>query len=447
MDGTMSDETGSMSTQAHHHTALPSQRTTRTRLQTLARRQGGNITPTATPTIRQRGNLMHCPPGIVDAGAESMYEIAGSIIKSGVDYWTQLVERGARPWDAARDLVEWTREVNRREKPEWATPHTITGEWPLARLRDFSGADEPHDVIPTLLLPPQAGHDSCIVDYAPGQSQVVTALESGCVRVYSMDWVGATDETKDASIEDYLDVIKNAIDVLGGHVNLIGDCQGGWLATIYAATHPDTVHTLSIAGAPIDFHAGEPLIHDWMQLVSPMGQLDFYKAAVDANNGVLPGDFLLTGFKLMQPEAEMQRQMALLANIHDKRHVERYRRFEDWFQWTQPIPGPFYLWIVEHLFMKNELLNGTLEVGGQHVDLAEIHCPLYLLAGAKDHITPPAQVFAMADFVSTPKEEVTRLTTTGGHLGIFMGHESLRNYWAPVFANIASLSLIEDAEP
>ncbi len=429
------------------HTPLPNLKTTHTHLRTLARRQAGNVSPTGTPTVRTRSNIVQCPPGIVDASVDSLYEIAGSMIRSGVDFWTGLLDRGATPLDAARDVLDWTKETNRREKPEWASPHTVVREWPIARLRDFSGPDEPHDVVPTLILPPQAGHDSCIVDYAPGQSQVLTALEAGCVRVYAMDWVGATDETKHSAIEVYIETIFEAITFLGGHVNLVGDCQGGWLATIYAAVHPDTVHTLSIAGAPIDFHAGEPLIHDWVQLVSPTGQMDFYKAAVDANDGVLPGDFLLTGFKLMQPEAEMQRQMALLANIHDKRHVERYRRFEDWFQWTQPIPGAFYLWIVEHLFMKNELLHGTLMVGGKHVDLAEIHCPLYLLAGANDHITPPPQVFALADFVSTPKEDVTKLTTSGGHLGIFMGHDALRNYWKPVFADIAAQSLIETEHP
>jgi poly(3-hydroxyalkanoate) synthetase len=429
------------------HTPLPNLKTTHTHLRTLARRQAGNATPTATPTVRERRNVVQCPPGIVDAGVDSVYEIVGSLIRNGVDYWTNLLNRGGSPLDAARDVMDWTKEVNKRERPEWASEHTIVGEWPVARLRDFSGPEEPHDVVPTLILPPQAGHDSCIVDYAPGQSQVQTAVDAGCVRVYSMDWVAATDETKHSTVEDYVETIYQAVTQVGGHVNLVGDCQGGWLATIYAAIHPDTVHTLTIAGAPIDFHAGEPLIHDWLQVTSPIGQMDFYRAAVTANDGVLPGDFLLTGFKLMQPDAEMQRQMALLANIHDKRHVERFRRFEDWFQWTQAIPGAFYLWIVEHLFMNNELLHGTLEVGGKHVDLAEIHCPLYLMAGAKDHITPAPQVFALADFVSTPKDEVTKLTTSGGHLGIFMGHEALRHFWKPVFADIAAQSLIETEHP
>jgi poly(3-hydroxyalkanoate) synthetase len=149
---------------------------------------------------------------------------------------------------------------------------------------------------------------------------------------------------------------------------------------------------------------------------------------------------MLNGFKVMQPDAEMDRQMALLAHIHDDKHVMRFEKFEDWFQWTQPISGAFYLWIVEHLFMRNELLHDELYVAGKHVDLHEIHCPLYLLAGAKDHITPPPQVFALAEFAATPEDEVWKLTTDGGHLGILMGHAALKNCWKPVFEDIAARS-------
>ena len=76
--------------------------------------------------------------------------------------------------------------------------------------------------------------------------------------------------------------------------------------------------------------------------------------------------------------------------------------FEDWFKHTQDIPGAFYLWLVEHLFHKNELIDGRLVVDGRRADLANITCPLFLLAGARDHITPPAQLFAAADAVGTP---------------------------------------------
>ena len=104
---------------------------------------------------------------------------------------------------------------------------------------------------------------------------------------------------------------------------------------------------------------------------------------------------------------------------------------------TQAIPGAFYLWTVEHLFHNNELVAGTLRVGNETVDLGRITCPIYLLAGAKDDITPPPQVFALAQYVGTERDQIVQRQTTGGHLGLFIGHEALRNHWAPLL-NIAT---------
>ncbi|HMA46601.1 MAG TPA: hypothetical protein VKP11_05290 [Frankiaceae bacterium] len=98
------------------------------------------------------------------------------------------------------------------------------------------------------------------------------------------------------------------------------------------------------------------------------------------------------------------------------------------------------MWIIEHLFQANALVRGTLEVGGRRVDLGAIDCPLYLMAGEKDHITPPDQVYALADHASTPPDQVVRHLTTGGHLGLFMGHEALRGHWPPILADVHARS-------
>jgi poly(3-hydroxyalkanoate) synthetase len=155
---------------------------------------------------------------------------------------------------------------------------------------------------------------------------------------------------------------------------------------------------------------------------------------------VLKGEHMLAGFILIQPGDEVSRQLELLKNVHDRVHVERYQEFEDWFKHTQDIPGAFYLWIVEHLFRDNALVAGTLEIAGEHVRRADLDMPLNLLAGATDHITPPAQVFAMAAHVSTPTELILRDVTSGGHLGLFMGHEALHNHWPPLLANVLEQS-------
>ena len=341
-----------------------------------------------------------------------------------------------KPLDAAR----WLDVATARRPPSWSTPHEIVFEAPLARLRDFSTRAQ-RGVVPTLVLPPQAGHDSCIVDFSPEQSQMRAILIAGLDRALSLDWTPATRQTANASVEDYLDVIDRAVTHCGGRVNLIGDCQGGWLATIYAALNPERVNTLTLAGAPIDFHAGEPVIHEVLRRLAPGGDLYFYEALVAAGGGVLNGEQMLGGFISINPGDEISRQIELLLNLDDPAHLARYQQFENWFKHTQDIPGAFYLWIVRHLFRDNELVRGSLTVGGRRVDLGQIDVPLHLLAGATDHITPPDQVFAIANHVSTAPSQIGTDVTSGGHLGLFMGHQALRQHWPPLLADVLRRSV------
>ena len=60
-----------------------------------------------------------------------------------------------------------------------------------------------------------------------------------------------------------------------------------------------------------------------------------------------------------------------------------------------------------------------------------------VLAGARDHITPPAQALALADHVGTPPDQIRRDLVDAGHLGLFMGRAALRDHWAPLFASLA----------
>jgi poly(3-hydroxybutyrate) depolymerase len=398
-------------------------------------------------------SVASCPPAAEAFGPD----LGGHVLPSALNAWTaglegwaaysaQAFRRGAGPWTITRDLVRWFDAMTDRRPPTWSSPNEVVWETPLARLRDFTDGSRA-DVVPTLVLPPQAGHSSCIVDYSDAQSQMKVIRAAGLERSFSLDWIGATQETKNATIEDYIALVDRAVQHAGGTVNLIGDCQGGWLATIYAALHPERINTLTIAGAPIDFRAGDAVIHAYVQALSQGPDMGFYERVIALGDGVLKGEFMLNGFIVIRPESEVSKQLELLAHLDDADHVARYRAFEDWFKFTQDIPGAFYLWIVEQLFRDNRLVEGTLEVGGERVDLGRITCPLFLLGGADDHITPPEQVFAIADHAGTKERDVVRRVTSGGHLGLFMGTEALRDHWPEILTGVAERSKRTKAKP
>ncbi|WP_235686595.1 alpha/beta fold hydrolase [Tomitella gaofuii] len=370
------------------------------------------------------------------AWARAPWEISSAWTSGWAGYLRSAARRGAGPATVLNDTAVWFRAVTRRRAPGWSTEHTVVRNWPQARLLGFSTGTS---AVPTLVLPPQAGHASSIVDYSPEQSQIRTALEAGLDSLYCLDWLPATAETAGSTIEDYIGILDDAVGRLGGRVNLIGDCQGGWLASIYAALRPGAVQSLSVGGAPIDFHAGRSAIREWMKSTGAGDPMRPYRAMVALGRGRYRGRNQLLAFKMLEPAGEAERVMDLWAHIDDPAHVERFNDFTDWFEWTQDIAGPFYLWIVEHLFVRNELVAGTLTVGGERVDLGRITAPLLILAGTRDHITPAAQAWALDTHAATSPEQARRESVDAGHLGLFMGHTALREHWLPGLRAVAAL--------
>ncbi|QJY49318.1 DUF3141 domain-containing protein [Pseudonocardia broussonetiae] len=201
--------------------------------------------------------LRHLAAYNATAAARTTVELT----RSAGNLWLDAVTRPRTPLaNLARGALWWSTMADRRE-PRWHRDNTITLSTPFAHLRDFTApADVDDDVVPTLVLPPQAGHSSHVIDFSPRQSQLAVLAAAGLTKLYALEWRAATTATRDVGVTDYLDLIDRSVRRMGGRANLVGDCQGGWLAAIYAALHPERVHTLTLAGAPIDFHAGESVI-------------------------------------------------------------------------------------------------------------------------------------------------------------------------------------------
>ncbi len=333
----------------------------------------------------------------------------------------------------AGNWIAWGRYLEERNPPiqahPWMTPNQIVFKGMKTALRRFNYDRRGN---PVLLVPPEAGHNSQIVDYGPGQSLVQCALHHFDGDVYVMDKLPAGPGEEKYSLDDCIRSVDACVRHIGEPVHLVGLCQGGWQSAIYTALFPERVKTLNLAAAPIDFHAGDALISEWARTLPEA----FFHSMVAMGGGRMPGAFIVAGFMLMNPvDRFMGDDLSLMHHIDDPVFLKRYRRFNRWYQFTQPLPGRMYLQVVKELFKENRLVRGRLEILGRRVDLGRITQPLCLIAGSKDDITPAAQLFAIADHASA--QSIEKKTAAAGHIGVFMGAKVIREIWSEIFQRLA----------
>lgn len=317
-------------------------------------------------------------------------------------------------------------------KPEFATVNTVALELHTLRLRAYGEARSGGRA--TMVDAPYAGHTATIADYHAGQSLVETLLTNGLRRVLLTDWKSATPEMKDYDIDNYLAELNVCVDELGGAVNLVGLCQGGWMAAMYAARYPQKVASLVLAGAPIDTQAGEGPLKRMVNELPP----GFYEEMVAAGGGLMRGRFMLEGWKSMHPEEQyVDKYLELYEHIDEPDYVSKKETFERWYENPIDLPGRWYLQAVNQLFRENRLAKGEFVGLGRRLSLADIRCPAYLLAGEADDITPKEQVFAAEHLLGTPKAKIAKALVPGGHVGLFMGARTLREHWPRIARWIA----------
>ncbi len=325
------------------------------------------------------------------------------------------------------------------EAPEWITPNEVALELTPLRLRDFSRVHDDQSLeyhtetfsdVPFLVITPQVNH-SGICDYSEGQSLVRRIAEQGFRRVYATEWRSADAKRADESLDDIIQAIDDCVEHIGTPVRLLGLCQGGWMSAVYSALYPEKVAGLVMAAAPIDFHA-EPSGVNMMARSYPMAM---YNSLVAMGGGVMRGDFISMGFDNLRPmERYFGKYFSLWAHCDNEKFVERYKRLTNWYGTPQNIPGKAYLQIVKLLFKKNYLIKKKLKVHDRIVDLAEVTAPTYMIAGSRDHITRPSQLFAAADHVSSNIKR--QYTTDAGHIGVFMSQHAIKHDWPTLLQDI-----------
>lgn len=345
----------------------------------------------------------------------------------------QIAEQGLDLYAKNLEFLAEEARIESARRPAPATANRVALDLRTMLLRDYAlpGAQGTS----TIVVAPYAGHTAVIADYHKGQSLIETLLANGVERPFLTDWKSATLDMKDLEIDQYLAEINVCVDDLGGRANLVGLCQGGWISAMYAARFPHKVASLVLAGAPIDTDAGDGPV----KRMAHSFPTSFYEELVVLGGGLMRGEVMLRGWKGMQPaEHYITQHLELYEHIGDPAYVKKRETFERWYENPIDLPGRWYLQAIVQLFKENRLAKGSFIGLGRRLNLRDITCPVYLLAGEADDITPREQVFDAENYLGTAPNRIEKKLVPGGHIGLFMGSRTLAEAWPDIARWIAS---------
>jgi len=291
-------------------------------------------------------------------------------------------------------------------------------------------AEERHPV-PLLLVFALMNRPS-ILDLRPGHSFVEYMVKKG-FDVYLLDWGAPGPEDRDLKLDDYvLDYLPRAVRKLkavsgSDEFSVLGWCIGAILTTAYAALRPDDgLRNLILLTAPLNFtDKNGSTFMAWLN--RQYFDLDRLLEAFDN----MPGEMLDYGAKALKPvENYIGNFLRLWDNIDDPKVVESWHAMNTWVNDLIPMAGQAYRQLIDQLYRRNRLIEGSLTLRGERVDLSSIKASVLELIALSDHIVPPVQSQGVLDLTSS--KDKTEVQLKGGHIGMMAGSTAAKGAWPQI---------------
>ena len=261
-----------------------------------------------------------------------------------------------------------------------------------------------------------------VLDLGPGDSFIRRLQDLGHP-VYLMDWGSPDAVDAGVSLADYVcGYLRAALRLVGRRhaartIDLLGICQGGGLALCLASIEPRRVHRLVTLVTAVDFHTPGDVLRRLAEGVD--------LPTVLSTDGNVPGDLVAGVFErircLRHAAADRSPLHTLLHGSSAARH-----RLLGMLAWQDAYPdqaGRAWQEWVTASYRENRLVNGTLVLDGERVDLRRLTIPILNVYARDDHLVPVAAARALGRLVN--RQRYTEMELPCGHLGVVAGRRSL----------------------
>jgi polyhydroxyalkanoate synthase len=268
-----------------------------------------------------------------------------------------------------------------------------------------------------------------ILDLRPDNSFVRHLLENG-YDVFLLDWGTPGWEDRWVTLDELVgEHLPKAVERMrraagAGDYTLFGYCMGGTMAAMHAALRPEGVRNLVALTTPIDFSdAGTYSV--WTDPRHLDAEL------VGRALGNVPGELIDFGNKMLKPVTNfVGAQATMWERLLAGRDMTSWLAMNKWVNDGVPFPGAAFAQWIRDFYQQNRLVRGEVSIGGRPVDLSRITASLLTIAGAHDHLVPPAMARPLERLVASADREYLELEA--GHVGLLAGSGARAALWPKV---------------
>ena len=315
------------------------------------------------------------------------------------------------------------------------TPFEIVFDDGLSRMRRYKGANKPTRSVPILLVMPLAVRPS-IYDLLQGQSLIQSLLNRG-FDVYLTEWGEPDRRQTHMGFSDYnikLSKMIKALQRISGseQYTLHGWSMGGLFCLFNACTAKDpSLKNIILVGTPVDAHRSGVMGRNMRLLGQSFRKLE---ERTGLHPLMLPDQITHShgwtnaiAFKALDPLGTLKSYAKLFTNLGDRDALIDNATKADFLLSMLDYPGRITKEVAENVWLYNKFFKAQMRLHGKLLDLKDIDCSLFVVAGSGDAIV--TEDSARAVFDASNSTDTQFELARGGHVGILSSTWAADNLW------------------